>query len=108
MVKVTLADRRRVQLWPENHAEWAEDIRKEALLIKADEILAEKYAAPPEGLSDVDEALWHERSSALFLRILHSLSHKVLLARSTRNRQHSFGTSRKQNLACPWPRSGQR
>lgn len=76
MVKVTLADRKRVQLWPENHAEWAEDIRKEALLIEADDILSEKQAAPPEGLSDVDEALWHARSSALFLRILHSLSHK--------------------------------
>jgi GAG-pre-integrase domain/gag-polypeptide of LTR copia-type len=77
MVKVTLADRKRIRLWPENHAEWAEDIRKEALLIEADDILSEKQAAPPEGLSDVDEALWHARSSALFLRILHSLSHKV-------------------------------
>jgi hypothetical protein len=77
MVKIILADRKRVQLWPENHPEWAEDIRKEALLIEADDILPEKQAAPPEGLSDVDEALWHARSSALFLRILHSLSHKV-------------------------------
>jgi gag-polypeptide of LTR copia-type len=53
------------------------DIREEALLIEVDEILAEKQAAPPEGLSDVDEALGHAKSSALFFRILHSLSHKV-------------------------------
>jgi hypothetical protein len=59
----------------ENRTEWAEDIRKEELIIEADEILAQKQS-PPE-VCQMSMRLWHAKSSALFLRMLHWLSYKV-------------------------------
>ena len=63
-----------------------EDIRKATLLIETDEILAEKQAVPSEGLSDVDEALWHAKSSALLLRmcpLYHIKSNKNIVTMDT-------------------------
>ena len=69
-----LSARNKVQLRTNNFSEWYENLLLDAESIKARAIMDERQEEPPNGISDLDFALWHAKYDVLLRHVTSTIS----------------------------------